>query len=185
MCEVKGSVAYHISSSGVDKVLDASVIYRYGLGGSWENVRNWLLWTNGNVPRNIWPHHYPRIRDSSKQACKTLFDLLYTDRSLDEDEDDLNEQDIPSFTAPSLSSPVIDKGKARAPDPVAQTSSAGAPSQGVSGNISTSNAPHKPARQTVSGIRVETRCVSFVWFGHSTESHLGIDTRVSTLLMSP
>ncbi|KAN0092970.1 hypothetical protein V8E55_003754 [Tylopilus felleus] len=75
----------------------------------------------------------------------------------DEDDDDLNEQDIPGFTAPGLPSPATDKGKARTLDPVGQTSRAGAPSQGVSGNIGSSNAPQKPARQTVGGIRVETR----------------------------
>ncbi|KAI9567408.1 hypothetical protein HD554DRAFT_999546 [Boletus coccyginus] len=74
-----------------------------------------------------------------------------------EDEDDLNEQDIPGFTAPGLPSPVIDKGKSRAPDPIGQASSTSASAQAVSGNISSSNAPHKPARQTVGGIRVETR----------------------------
>ena len=130
------------------------------------------------------PHHYcPQIRDSPKQACKTLVNLLYTDHPLDDDDDDLNEQDIPSFTTPNLSPPVIDKGKARTPDPVAQTNSAGALSQGISGNIGTSNVPHKPAQQTVGGIRVEMRCV--FWFGHSIESHLGIETWVSILLMSP
>ena len=80
-----------------------------------------------------------------------MVNLLYTDHPLDDDDDDLNEQDIPSFTAPNLSPPVVDKGKARTPDPVAQTNSAGALSQGASGNIGTSNVPHKPAQQTVGG----------------------------------
>jgi hypothetical protein len=106
---------------------------------------------------------------------------MYTDRPSDEDEDDLDEQDIPGFTAPGLASPVIDKGKSRAPDPAGQTSGAGAPVLGISGNIDRSNAPHKPARQTVGGIRVETRYVSFVWSGHPSEHQLeyrytGIDT---------
>ncbi|KAH0833041.1 hypothetical protein J3R83DRAFT_12032 [Lanmaoa asiatica] len=82
---------------------------------------------------------------------------MYTDRVSDLDDDDLDEQDIPGFTAPGLHSPVIDKGKSRAPDPAAQTSSASVPAQGISGDIGSSNAPHKPARQTVGGIRVETR----------------------------
>lgn len=115
--------------------------------------------------------------------------LMYSDRPADEDDDDLDEQDIPGFTVPGLASPVIDKGKSRAPDPVGQTGGSGAHAQGVSGNISSSNAPRKPARQTVGGIRVETRCASFVWSGPSLAIQLkinsGIDTRESTPSTSP
>lgn len=105
---------------------------------------------------------------------------MYPDRPLDEDDDDLNEQDIPGFTAPGLPSPATDKGKARTLDPVGQTSRAGAPSQGVSGNIGSSNAPQKPARQTVGGIRVETRYVFLIWFDCTVGIYLGIATLEST-----
>lgn len=87
---------------------------------------------------------------------------MYADRPPDEDDDDLDEQDIPGFTAPSLPSTATDKGKSRAPEQAAQMSSTSVPTQVVSGNIGSSNAPRQPARQTVGGIRVETRYVSFV-----------------------
>ncbi|KAF9243416.1 hypothetical protein BU15DRAFT_86388 [Melanogaster broomeanus] len=75
--------------------------------------------------------------------------------STDEDDfDDLDEQHIPGFTAPGLAPPA-DKGKSRAPEQLAQPSDNVAP--GVSGNIGRSNGPSTPARQTVGGIRVETR----------------------------
>ena len=118
-------------------------------------------------------------RSRHVQRC---INLMYANRPSDEDDEDLDEQDIPGFTAPGLHSPVIDKGKSRAPDPVGQTNGAGAPAQGISGNINSSNVPHKPARQTVGGVRVETRYVSFVWSGHSTENQLGYRyTGVDTL----
>lgn len=109
-------------------------------------------------------------------------DLSCNDRPSDEDDDDLDEQDIPGFTAPGLPSPTIDKGKLRAPDPVAQTSSTSAPAQGISGNIGNSNVPNKPARQTVGGIRVETRYVSLVSMSYSNRNSLGYRyTGVDTL----
>ncbi|KIJ13443.1 hypothetical protein PAXINDRAFT_170506 [Paxillus involutus ATCC 200175] len=73
----------------------------------------------------------------------------------DEDDDDLDEQDIPGFTAPGLAPPVLDKGKSRATEPLGQPSGNTAPR--VSGNIGRSNGPSNPPRQTVGGIRVETR----------------------------
>ncbi|KAH7884435.1 hypothetical protein F5I97DRAFT_1889552 [Phlebopus sp. FC_14] len=75
----------------------------------------------------------------------------------DEDEDDLDEQNIPGFTAPGLASPVVDKGKSRVPEQLGQPSSSTASTQGVSGNIGSSNQRNNPPRQTVGGIRVETR----------------------------
>ncbi|KAF9223758.1 Yip1-domain-containing protein, partial [Gyrodon lividus] len=72
----------------------------------------------------------------------------------DEDED-LDEQHIPGFTVPSLASPALDKGKSRASEQLGQPSDNVAP--GISGNIGSSDGPSKPSRQTVGGIRVETR----------------------------
>ncbi|KAF8126900.1 hypothetical protein EV363DRAFT_1267549 [Boletus edulis] len=93
------------------------------------------------------------LTSSSRFIEAGMFKII----SIYEDEDEQDEQDIPGFTAPGLLPPVTDKGKSRAPDPVGQTSNTSAPSQGVSGNIGNSNAANKPARQTVGGIRVETR----------------------------
>ncbi|KAH7908337.1 hypothetical protein BJ138DRAFT_1157908 [Hygrophoropsis aurantiaca] len=73
-----------------------------------------------------------------------------------DEDDDLDEQDIPGFTHPSLASPAIDKGKGRAPESLNQPLG-GSPPATLSGNIGSSNGLANPARQTVGGIRVETR----------------------------
>ncbi|KAG1744101.1 Yip1-domain-containing protein [Suillus paluster] len=73
----------------------------------------------------------------------------------DEDDDDLDEQDIPGFSAPS---PVVDKGKSREPEQLARPSETPSPNPNVSGNIGSNGAPSSSSnRQTVGGIRVETR----------------------------
>ncbi|KAK0223316.1 hypothetical protein IW262DRAFT_1365860 [Armillaria fumosa] len=81
-----------------------------------------------------------------------------------DDDDDLDEENIPGFTHPSMQSPQIpDKGKGRArePDQLALPSSNGRVSSPVlSGNIGSSvsgGASRSGARQTVGGINVETR----------------------------
>ncbi|KAF8843750.1 Yip1-domain-containing protein [Paxillus ammoniavirescens] len=82
--------------------------------------------------------------------------LTSSSRFIEADEDDdLDEQDIPGFTAPGLAPPVLDKGKSCAPEQLGQPGGTTAP--GVSGNIGRSNGPSNPPRQTVGGIRVETR----------------------------
>ncbi|KAF8802460.1 Yip1-domain-containing protein [Phlegmacium glaucopus] len=82
-----------------------------------------------------------------------------------DDDDDLNDDDIPGFSHPALATATIpDKGKGRArpePDQLAPPSSSnGRPlSPAVSGNIgSSSQTAQRPAnRQTVGGMQVETR----------------------------
>ncbi|KAG2741238.1 Yip1-domain-containing protein [Suillus brevipes Sb2] len=72
----------------------------------------------------------------------------------DDDDDDLDEQDIPGFSAPS---PVVDKGKLREPEQLVKPSAASTSNQNVSGNIGSNGSSSSPNRQTVGGIRVETR----------------------------
>ena len=85
---------------------------------------------------------------------------------VDED-DDLNDDDIPGFSHPALATATIpDKGKSRAqpePEQLAPPSSRLGPA--VSGNIgSSSQTTSRPAnRQTLGGLQVETRCVLFVY----------------------
>ncbi|KAG6845463.1 hypothetical protein H0H87_008823 [Tephrocybe sp. NHM501043] len=78
-----------------------------------------------------------------------------------DDDDDLNDDDIPGFTHPGLASPLDKgKGKAREPEQLAQPSNTpGGPSSPVlSGNIgSSANGAARSARQTVGGVQVETR----------------------------
>ncbi|KAI6042595.1 hypothetical protein EDC04DRAFT_2564059 [Pisolithus marmoratus] len=74
-----------------------------------------------------------------------------------DEDDDLDEQDIPSFAPEGIVPAPVDKGKGRASGqpPVHTTKMSPAPA--VSGNIGSSNGSNKPNRQTVGGIRVETR----------------------------
>jgi len=71
-----------------------------------------------------------------------------------DDDDDLDDQDIPGFSAPS---PITDKGKSRAPEQLAQPSVMPSLNQNVSGNIASNASASNPNRQTVGGIQVETR----------------------------
>ncbi|KAG5651921.1 hypothetical protein H0H81_006936 [Sphagnurus paluster] len=78
----------------------------------------------------------------------------------DDDDEDLDEDDIPGFTHPVLASPVGDKGKARAREPevLAPPTSGRGGSPALSGNIgSSADGAARPARQTVGGLQVETR----------------------------
>ncbi|KAG6883746.1 hypothetical protein C0992_007916, partial [Termitomyces sp. T32_za158] len=78
----------------------------------------------------------------------------------DDDDDDLNDDDIPGFTHPVVT-PQVDKGKAKArePEQLAPPLNASGPSSpGLSGNIGSSvNGTTTSSRQTVGGLRVETR----------------------------
>jgi hypothetical protein len=102
------------------------------------------------------------------QAGKLTFDmsLRSADYFLVDEDDDLNDDDIPGFSNPALATPTIpDKGKSRAhpePEQLAPPSSRLVPA--VSGNIgSSSQTTSRPAnRQTVGGMQVETRWVLFV-----------------------
>ena len=85
---------------------------------------------------------------------------MFTHRKLDDD-DDFDEQDIPAFTPQGVVPGPVDKGKARAPDPHIATTAATQPGPVLSGNIASPNAPNKPNRQTVGGLRVETRWVYY------------------------
>ncbi|KII85054.1 hypothetical protein PLICRDRAFT_166551 [Plicaturopsis crispa FD-325 SS-3] len=79
----------------------------------------------------------------------------------DDDDDDLDEENIPGFSHPVLASPrspAPDKGKNRAPEQLAQPSGNIASPSGISGNIgSSTGGPAKSARRTVGGVQVETR----------------------------
>ncbi|KAF4613586.1 hypothetical protein D9613_007649 [Agrocybe pediades] len=82
-----------------------------------------------------------------------------------DDDDDLNDEDIPGFTHPGLAqSPTVpDKGKGRAtyvPEQLAPPgeSSNGPPAAALSGNIgSSSGGARTPNRRTVGGVQVEQR----------------------------
>ncbi|KAH7106374.1 hypothetical protein BKA62DRAFT_747567 [Auriculariales sp. MPI-PUGE-AT-0066] len=82
-------------------------------------------------------------------------------------DDDLDDDALPSFTHPAMApSPTVDKGKSRA-SPIAPSNPALAPvppsgsSRGLSGTIGSGSAapkaPKSSNRQTVGGVRVETR----------------------------
>ncbi|PFH53173.1 hypothetical protein AMATHDRAFT_138307 [Amanita thiersii Skay4041] len=82
-----------------------------------------------------------------------------------DDDDDLDEESIPGFSHPALASAqsprLIDKGKGRAReiDQLASPSAnGGIPNAPLSGNIgSAPSGAQRPTRQTVGGVRVETR----------------------------
>lgn len=78
-----------------------------------------------------------------------------------DDDDDLDEEDIPAFAPQGIVPGPVDKGKARAPDPPPASTANISPGPPVLGNIASPNAPNKPSRQTVGGLRVETRYVCF------------------------
>ncbi|KZT29758.1 Yip1-domain-containing protein [Neolentinus lepideus HHB14362 ss-1] len=83
--------------------------------------------------------------------------LTSTSQFIQADDDDIDEDDIPAFTHPSIqtASPSPDKGKARASEQLAPPFGS-VPT--VSGSIgSTSGAGAKSSRQTVGGVQVETR----------------------------
>ena len=102
--------------------------------------------------------------------------------SKDDSDDDLNDEDIPSFggaSTPLLPTP--DKGKGRAPQNLA---SPGLPPPAVSGNIGTpGNAPRSSTRQSFGGVNVETRYVSnrlhvarSSFLTETSTSYAGVDT---------
>jgi len=78
-----------------------------------------------------------------------------------DEDDDLNDDDIPGFSHPALATATIpDKGKSRAqPEPEQLAPPSSRPGPVVSGNIgSSSQTTSRPAnRQTVGGMQVETR----------------------------
>ncbi|KAG6334413.1 hypothetical protein ID866_4682, partial [Astraeus odoratus] len=75
----------------------------------------------------------------------------------DDDDDDLDEQDLPAFTPQGVVPGTADKGKGRAPEHAPAPAGNISSTPAVSGNIGSSNGSNKPNRQTVGGIRVETR----------------------------
>ncbi|THH12292.1 hypothetical protein EW146_g7754 [Bondarzewia mesenterica] len=74
-----------------------------------------------------------------------------------DEDDDFDEDSIPGFSHPAPSAPAQDKGKGRAPEQLAPPSTS--PRPAVSGNIgsSTGGSGQASTRQTVGGVRVETR----------------------------
>jgi hypothetical protein len=88
---------------------------------------------------------------------KTETNALATD-----DDDDLDEANIPGFTYPTLSAPggspsAPAKGKGRAPEQLAPSGASASSSPPLAGIIGT-RAPDN-ARRFVGGVQVETRCV--------------------------
>lgn len=80
-----------------------------------------------------------------------------------DDDDDLDESALPSFSGPSMGGDVADvgvKGKARAPEQLAPPSGTSS-AAGLSGNIGSISggaaAAAKGSRRTVGGVQVETR----------------------------
>lgn len=81
-----------------------------------------------------------------------------------DDDDDLDESALPSFSGPSMGGDIADvgvKGKARAPEQLAPPSGTSS-AAGLSGNIGSISggaaaAAAKGSRRTVGGVQVETR----------------------------
>lgn len=107
--------------------------------------------------------------------------LFLNEISVDEDEDDLNDDDIPGFTHPGVTTQVDKgKGKAHEPEQLAPPSNVGGPpSSGLSGNIGSSvDGTMASSRQTVGGLRVETR------YAFSTTTRLSISPKAETLVLT-
>ena len=82
--------------------------------------------------------------------------------TLSDDDDDLDEENIPGFSHPAVVSspqpPVVDKGKGRATDQLATPTGGDYSRSQLSGNIgSAQNNPSSASRRTVGGVQVETR----------------------------
>ena len=99
-------------------------------------------------------------RSAVRQPLATI-DAMMTNN---DDDDDLDEDNIPGFSHPGLASPLSPnnkgKGRAREPEQLAQPSGQnGSVPSGLSGNIGSASGGNGPrsARQTVGGIQVETR----------------------------
>jgi len=101
------------------------------------------------------------------------------------DDDDLDENDIPGFTHPSMS-PQTDKGKSRARQPeqlaAPSGSAGGSSSPGLSGNIGSSGDTNRPNRRTVGGVQVETRCVMYA---HCMLAYIPIDCSPDIRVLIP
>ena len=89
-----------------------------------------------------------------------------------DDDDDLDEEDIPGFSHPELTpnSGVYDKGKGRAAEQLGTPTGGPAPRTPLSGNIGTPTGAPKATRTTVGGVRVETRYAAPI--GVLTSCHL-------------
>jgi len=84
-----------------------------------------------------------------------------------DDDDDLDDEDIPGFSHPSMSTvntpaPNVSKGKGRAPDQLATPTGHGSGNGNVSsprlsGNIGSSSQAARPTRHSVGGVQVESR----------------------------
>jgi hypothetical protein len=95
-----------------------------------------------------------RFIEAGEFYIRTTFIVIPMGGHTDDDDDDLDEQDIPGFSAPS---PAVDKGKSREPEQLAKPSAPPTSNQNVSGNIGSNGSSSNSNRQTVGGIRVETR----------------------------
>lgn len=109
-----------------------------------------------------------------------------------DDDDELDEDSLPAFShpamAPSPTAPTANKGKGRAASPLLPTSSpipsSSAPS-GVFGNIGSGSQVPKAQRQTVAGVRVESRCASLLRISSYAEVDLASGAQASTRSTSP
>ncbi|KAF8896413.1 hypothetical protein BD779DRAFT_1433651 [Infundibulicybe gibba] len=94
--------------------------------------------------------------DSSRTPLTASSQFIQAD-----DDDDLDEENMPGFTHPSLQAEQAQpKGKSRVhePEQLAPPSGNGySQSAGLSGNIGSGSATQTPARQTIGGVQVETR----------------------------
>jgi len=80
-------------------------------------------------------------------------------RFLDDDDDDIDESAIPTFSHPTMrpNTPPLNKGKSRAPEQLALPATSAPPNQ-LSGNIGTPvGGTSRGARRDIGGIQVESR----------------------------
>ncbi|KAG5646958.1 hypothetical protein DXG03_001681 [Asterophora parasitica] len=116
----------------------------------------------------------------------SLCRILRSPRPADDD-DELDEDDIPGFTHPGLASPP-DKGKARAREPeqlAPPSNGARGSSPVLSGNIGSSANGARPSRQNIGGLQVETRYVPETKLGRhffNTPADIQAPTRSMNLL---
>jgi hypothetical protein len=117
---------------------------------------------------------------------KLTFDLrvVETDTGLSDDDDDIDESAIPTFSHPTMrpNTPPLRVGKSRAPEQLGLPARS-APSDQLSGNIGTPiGGATRGARQNFGGIHVESRSRTPAPFTLKREIDLGLGPAGLTLL---